>query len=320
MKIVALDSYAADFDGLTWDELERAGTLVRYPRTAPPELQERAAGATALIVNKVRVTAQVMDLLPELRYVGITATGTNNVDLAAAHERRIAVTNVPAYSTSSIAEMVFAFILAYSAKVQSYDQLVKAGEWERSPDFCVPRFPAFELQGKTLGIIGLGKIGQRVAEIADAFGMNLLIGKLPGRNYENKSAGPRVSLKELCRNSVFISLHCPLTNETEKLVDASFLAEMKGSAMLINTSRGGLIDEQALADALASGRIACAAADVASEEPPSPSNPLLKAPNLILTPHIGWSTKEARKRLVDETGKNFTAWMRGEMRNRVEGE
>lgn len=318
MKIVAPDSFAADFDGLRWEECERAGEFIRYPRSTPEELLERAAGATALIVNKVRITADVMDSLPELRYVGITATGTNNVDLAHARRKEIAVTNVPAYSTDSIAELVFSFILAHSSKVPPYDALVKNGEWEQAPDFCVPRYHAFELRGKTLGIIGRGRIGSRVAELAAAFGMTVLTGEVPGRTYAGEAHTSRVGLPELCAAADFVTLHCPLTPQTERMIDSSFLKLMKRTALLINTSRGGLVDEQALAAALASGQIGGAAVDVLSEEPPAASNALLRAPNITITPHIGWSTQEARVRLVTEVGRNLTAWMRGETRNRVE--
>ena len=315
MKIVALDTGVADFDGsIAWDDFEKSGKFSRYPRTAPEEVVGRSVAAEAVIVNKVQFMRPILEKLPLLRYIGITATGTNNVDLVCAGERGIAVTNVPAYSTESVTQLVFAFLLEMSCRVGDYQREVAAGEWVRSPDFCLAKFSTWELDGKTLGILGYGAIGKRVGEVAAAFGMRVLKAALPGRS----CGSDRLPLEPVLAQSDAVTLHCPLTAETRQLINERALALMKPTAVLINTGRGGLVDERALAAALHEKRIAGAAVDVLSSEPPAADNPLLSAPNVVITPHIAWTTQEARKRLISEAAKNLQAFLQGQRRNRVE--
>ncbi|MFN8391043.1 MAG: D-2-hydroxyacid dehydrogenase [Bdellovibrionota bacterium] len=314
MKIVALDSYTVDFDGLEWAGFAELGELTKYPRSAPSELEARAADADALLVNKFVLNREGLARLPKLRYVGVTATGYNNVDVAACKERSIAVTNVPDYSRDSVAQLVFAFILDHCCHVYEYGTLVRNGEWSTSPDFCVPRFEQRELAGMKLGILGYGSIGQAVAKIGRAFGMEILVGVLPGRAHQEG----RLSLSDVYREADVLSLHCPLTPATEGLIGESALREMKPGTLLINTSRGKLLDELAVSKALNEGRLRCACLDVLSTEPPSPDNPLLSAPRTTISPHIAWATRQARMRLLRETQLNLAAFLRGEPRARVD--
>lgn len=314
MKIIALDSYAVDYEGLTWDAVADLGDFRAYPRTPAEEVTARAKDADAILVNKIKLSDEVLKSLPRLRYIGVTATGTDNVDLSAAKQQNIAVSNVPAYSTDSVAELVFSFMLSLSRRIGEYDSAVHRSEWVTSRDFCLPLFPTFELAGKTLGILGYGTIGRRVADIAKAFNMELLIGALPGREYTDQ----RLGLEELFSRVDFLTLHCPLTPATEKLISTPLLKLMKASAIIINTSRGGVIDEPALAEALNLGHLAGAGIDVLSSEPPKANNPLLTAKNCLITPHVAWSTREARSRLMAEVAKNLKAFIEGNRRNRVE--
>lgn len=315
MKIVALDTYTLDHDGLTWSAFEALGDFQCYPRSHPSELLDRAAYADAILTNKFVLDHDAINSLRNLRYIGVTATGVNNVDIAAAQERDIVVTNVSSYSTWSTAQHTVSLLLELSCRVGEYSRLVATGAWSKSEDFCIPAFPTIELYDKTLGIIGFGEIGKRVAKIAEAFGMKILVAKMPGRTYHDETS--RVPLEQLLRCSDVVSLHCPLTPDTKHIIDTSSLQSMKPSAFLINTARGPLIDETALAAALKNDTIAGAAVDVLSEEPPRSTNPLLTAPRITITPHIAWLSREARCRLMHEAFMNLQAYCAGESRNVV---
>lgn len=317
MFIVVLDSFTADQGQDCWAELRSLGSVTIYPRTTPAELLPRAEVAEGLLTNKVLLDAPAIRALPRLRYIGITATGTNIVDLTACRERGIAVTNVPEYSTDSVAQLVFAMILHFTHDVGGHDARVRAGAWARSPDFSFCFRPLYELRDKVLTILGLGAIGRQVADIARAFGMQVMVAAVPGSTQEG-----RTPLNEALPQSDFVSLHCPLTERTRQLANRDFLALMKPGAVLINTGRGALLDEDALSAALASGALGGAGLDVLSEEPPRPEHPLLdpKAPwagRLLVTPHIGWATREARDRLVRAAVDNLAAFQRGERRHRI---
>ena len=318
MRIVILDSFPADQgDTQAWSELSGLGDVAIYPRTSGDELVARCAGADALLTNKVVVDSAVIAQLPDLKYIGVTATGTNVVSLDAAGERGIVVANVPAYSTASVAQLVFAYILHFASAVTLHDGAVKAGQWAGCRDFSFLSAPIHELAGKTLVTVGTGAIGSAVAAIGAAFGMRHIAAAAPG----SPTPG-RVPLEEALPQADYVSLHCPLTPQTQHLVNDAFLRQMKRTAYLINTGRGPLVDEAALAAALANGLIAGAAVDVLSQEPPSAGSLLLEAnapwaSRLIVTPHIGWATTEARARLIAETIENVRAFAAGKVRNRV---
>ncbi len=316
MKIVVLDGYTLNPGDLSWEELKALGSVTIYERTNTNEIVERAKGAEILLTNKVVIDRDIICNLPYLQYIGVMATGYNVVDIQAAKENNIIVTNIPAYSTTSVAQMVFAHILHISNRISEHSQLVKSGKWSSSKDFCFWKYQQIELAGKTMGIIGAGRIGLNTAKLALAFEMNVLINSRtpkPGIDMDVKF----VSKQELIKQSDFISLHCPLTEETNKMVDASFISLMKPEAILINTGRGPLIDEQALADALNNGRIAACGLDVLSTEPPSPDSPLLSAKNCFITPHIAWATNQARLRLMGILIRNMKAFLVGEPCNVV---
>jgi glycerate dehydrogenase len=317
MKIVFLDGYALNPGDLSWQPLEELGELTVYDRSAPDETVLRAAGAAVLMTNKVYLGADELSRLPQLRYIGISATGVNVVDLKAARAHDIAVTNVPAYSTASVAQHVFALLLELSNGVGHHAQRVAQGGWSDCPDFSFRETPQIELAGRTLGIVGFGDIGQAVARIAAGFGMQLLVhtrtpkpDDFPGIRF--------VDLETLLTKAEVVSLNCPLTPQTERMIDAGRLASMKREAVLINTGRGALIDETALAAALRDGVIAGAGLDVLSVEPPEHDNPLFSAPNCFITPHLAWATRAARQRLIAELAANLRAFGAGEQRNRVE--
>jgi glycerate dehydrogenase len=317
MFIVVLDSYTADHGQDCWSDLRSLGSASIYPRTSSVELQARAEVAEALLTNKVLLDARTIHALPRLRYIGITATGTNIVDLPACQERGIAVTNVPEYSTDSVAQLVFAMLLHFTQDVATHDARVRAGEWARSPDFTFCVRPLYELRDKVLTILGLGAIGRRVATVARAFGMRVITAAVPGSTLEG-----RTPLIDALPQSDFVTLHCPLTESTRHLANRDFLALMKPGSVLINTGRGALVDEEALIAALASGALGGAGLDVLSEEPPRGEHPLLdpRAPwagRLLVTPHIGWATREARARLVRTAIDNLAAFQRGEQRHRI---
>ncbi|MCL1909535.1 MAG: D-2-hydroxyacid dehydrogenase [Kiritimatiellaeota bacterium] len=306
MKIALLDSHTVSPDGdIDWSGFTSLGECTFYDRTPPALLLERAADADALIINKVVINAASIAALPKCRYIGFFATGMNNVDLDAARAAGITVRNVPAYSTPSVAQMVFAHILAFANRVESHSAGARSGKWSGASDFCYWDSPITELDGLTLGIIGYGAIGKAVATIARAFGMRVIVHTRTRPNDDVEF----VERDELFRRSDFISLHCPLTPETDKIINARALSLMKPNAVIINTGRGPLIDESALADALNSGRIAGAGLDVLSREPPPADNPLLSAKNCVITPHIAWASKAARTRLVATAANNLKEWI-----------
>ncbi|HOC55085.1 MAG TPA: D-2-hydroxyacid dehydrogenase [Verrucomicrobiota bacterium] len=315
-EIVVLDGFTLNPGDLDWNELQSLGHCVVYERTARAELLRRAIPADILLTNKTVLSGADLPNLPRLKYIGVLATGTNVVDLAAAHARGIPVTHVPAYGTQSVAQTTFALLLELAHHVGHHAQTVRAGRWTRSADFCYWDFPLLELEGLTIGIVGLGRIGRAVAHIAAAFGLKVLAcDPLAG-----VAAPPFVRVVELdslFRASDIVSLHCPLTSETAGLVNASRLALMKPTALLINTSRGPVVDEPALADALNSGRIAGAALDVLAVEPPPADNVLLGARNCIITPHLSWATRAARARLMKIAVGNVRSFLQGAPQNVV---
>ena len=314
MKIVILDGYSANPGDLSWKELEELGTLTVYDRTKSDETVARAADAEIVLTNKVILNSEVITQLPRLKYIGVLATGYNVVDIKAAHERGIVVTNVPAYSTESVAQMVFAHLLTVTNRTEHYAIQNRDGRWSSNPDFCYWDFPHMELAGKTFGVVGLGNIGLRVAQIAHAFGM-----KVKAMTSKVQSTLPvgieKVSLEELLATADVLSLHCPLTDSTRHMINAATLQQMKPSAILINTGRGPLVDDQAVADALAKGAIAAYCADVVTEEPPRPDNPLLQQPNAFITPHIAWASMEARVRLLKVAIDNVRSFLKGQPQN-----
>jgi len=308
MKIVILDSYGANPGDLSWDELKTMGILTVYDRTRPEDTVARAAGAEVLLTNKVILGRKEIEQLPRLRYIGVLATGYNVVDVGAAHERGIIVTNVPAYSTESVAQMVFAHLLTVTNRTEHYAMQNRAGRWSRNPDFCYWDTPLTELAGKTFGIVGLGNIGRRVAEIAHAFGMQ--VKALTSKSQEDLPATIRkAGLAELLATVDILSLHCPLTDDTRNMMNAETLRLMKPTAILINTGRGPLVNEADVAGALASGRLAAYCADVMAEEPPVAENPLLQQPNAYITPHVAWATREARIRLLQVAIDNVRSFV-----------
>jgi glycerate dehydrogenase len=315
MNIVVLDGFTLNPGDLSWDQLKSLGACQIYDRTPPDELLRRAAQAEIVLTNKAVLAAEHIRQLPQLKYIGVTATGTNIVDLAAARARGIPVTNVPAYGTRSVAQTTIALLLELTQHVGHHAQTVRASQWARSVDWCYWERPLIELDGLTLGIVGFGRIGQAVAELAAAFGMNVLV-----YNPSSKAAPPFVrfvELETLFRQSDVLSLHCPLTPQTQNLINAERLSWMKPTAFLLNTGRGPLIDEPALAAALNSGRIAGAALDVLSVEPPPANNPLLTAKNCIITPHLAWATRAARSRLLSVAVGNLRAFLSGKPLNVV---
>ncbi|CDB11057.1 glycerate dehydrogenase [Bacteroides sp. CAG:633] len=316
MKIVALDGYAANPGDLSWDELKALGECVIYDRTAPEEVLERAADAEVVLTNKVVITAEMMAALPQLKYIGVMATGYNIVDIDAARERGIIVTNIPSYSTDSVAQMVFAHILNIAQQVQHHSEAVHQGRWTSSKDFCFWDTPLIELRGKKLGIVGLGNTGYTTARIAIGFGMEVYA-------YTSKSSFQlppeikKMELDQLFSECDVISLHCLLTDKTRELVNAARLKLMKPTAILINTGRGQLVNEQDLADALNNGQIYAAGLDVLSQEPPKADNPLLTARNCYITPHIAWASAAARERLMGILLDNLKGYIEGKVINNV---
>jgi glycerate dehydrogenase len=316
MRIVLLDGFTAA-EGGSWPELAALGDVVLHPRSRPDEIASRCAGAQAVITNKAVLEGALIRALPDLAYIGLSATGTNAVDLPAARERGVAVTNVPGYSTESVAQLVFAYLLHFADDVAGHDAAVKAGGWAACADFSFTLRPLTELAGKTLVIVGLGAIGRAVARIARGFSMNVLAAAVPGR-----PAAERVPLGEALAQADFVTLHCPWTAKTDRLVDAGFLAQLRPGTIVINTSRGGLLDEGAVVDALASGRLGGLGVDVLGREPPPAEHRLTSASapwagRVVVTPHLAWATVEARARLRREVADNLAAFTRGEARNRL---
>jgi glycerate dehydrogenase len=317
MNIVVLDGYTLNPGDLSWDQLSSFGEVVFYDRTPFEKILQRAGGAEVLITNKTPLTEEIIKSLPDLKYIGVLATGYNNIDIAEAKRRNIIVTNVPDYSTMSVAQLAFALLLELCHHVQRYSDSVIGGKWAQSPDFTYLDFPLIELSGKTLGIVGFGNIGSKVADIASVLGMNIIAAT---RHQTDQSARKNfrwAEINKVLEQADFVSIHCPLLPETKGLINAGSLKRMKRSAFLLNTSRGPVIVEQDLADALNKGIIAGAAIDVLSIEPPAKDNPLFKAKNCLITPHIAWATKEARVRLMDIAVNNLTAFINGKPVNVV---
>ena len=315
MKIVILDAYAANPGDLSWDEFAALGDLTVYDRTAPEDVAARIGDAEVVFINKVRLTDDIFAACPNLKLVSILATGYNIVDLAAAKRRGITVCNVPGYSTRAVVQMTFALLLEICQQVGLHSGAVHTGRWQTCPDFCFWDRPLIELDGKTMGIVGYGAIGSAVGTVAQALGMKLLV---TARHERPVPEGARfVSLPELLAQSDVVSLHCPQTAENARMSDAGALAQMKDGAILLNTARGGLLDEQAVADALRSGKLLAAGMDVVSAEPIRADNPLLTAPNCFLTPHIAWAPLETRRRLQAISAENLRAFLAGKPQNVV---
>ena len=316
MKIVELDGYAANPGDLSYSAFEELGEFVVYPRTAPDEVVERAKDADIILVNKVIIDENVINSLPKLKYIGVMATGYNVVDLEAATRRGIVVTNIPAYSTASVAQMTFALILSITNRVDHYASKNRNGRWSYNQDFCYWDSPLHELMGKTIGIVGLGNIGMHVAAIAKDFGMDVFA--YTSKNSADLPAGiQKTTLDGLFAVSDVLTLHCPLTEKTKNMINADTLAKMRDGAILINTGRGPLVDEYAVAQALHEGKLAVYGADVMNEEPPSADNPLFAEPNAFITPHIAWATVEARSRLLEIAAGNIKAFLDGKPVNVV---
>ena len=315
-KIVILDGFTSDPSGLAWKPLEEIGGLTVYDRTKPDEIIRRAKEAEIVLTNKVKLGRQEIELLPKLRYIGVLATGYNVVDVEAAFEHDIIVTNVPAYSTDSVAQLVFSHLLTVTNRTEHYAMLNRAGKWTTTPDFCYWDTQLTELAGKTFGIVGLGNIGQRVATIARAFGMNVVAHTSKSADELPPYIGKR-TMEELLAESDVLSLHCPLTSGTRHLINRQTLSLMKPSAILVNTGRGPLVNSQDVADALNAGRLRAFCADVLPEEPPMASEPLLHCENAFVTPHIGWASDEARTRLIRIAINNVRAFIEGMPQNVV---
>ena len=316
MKIVVLDGYCLNPGDLSWEDMGSLGDLQVYDRTSPSELLERAEGAEVLITNKTLISDKDMDALPDLKYIGVLATGYNVVDVEAAKKKGIVVTNIPAYSTHSVAQMVFAHILNITQRVEHYACLNRQGKWSDSADFSYWDTELIELDGKWMGIVGYGNIGQAAARIALAFGMKVAVFTSKPQS-DLPECIIKMDLDQLFSTCDVVSLHCPLTPSTKEMVNAKRLNLMKPNAILINTGRGPLVNEQDLADALNEGRIMAAGIDVLSIEPADPSNPLLSARNCFITPHIAWATKEARTRLMQIAVSNLKEFLNGNVVNNV---
>ena len=316
LRICVVDGYTLNPGDLSWDELSKLGQCIIYERTKQDELIGRLKGAEIVVTNKVVLDASVIKQLPDLKCIIVSATGYNVVDVDAARKRNIPVCNIPAYSSDSVAQMVFAHILNLTQHVAYHNETVKKDRWVNSADFAYWEKPLIELAGMKLGIIGYGRIGKKVAEIGQSFGMNILV-NTPGQLKNLLPWFQQVDLKTVFSESDILSLHCPLTDQTYHLVNKDRLGLMKRSAILINTGRGQLIDEQALADALNKNLLAAAGLDVLSVEPPEKSNPLLGAKNCIITPHIAWATQAARQRLMHVVAENVNAFIKGTPQNVV---
>lgn len=322
MKIVVLDGQALNPGDLSWQGLADLGELQVYPRTPEEKIKARAQGAEVLLTNKTPLTAETIADLPDLKYIGVLATGYNVIDIKAAAEKRIVVTNVPAYGTDAVAQFVFALLLELAHHVGEHNHAVKDGAWQRADDFCFWNYPLVELQDKVIGLIGYGRIGQRTAELARAFKMKIVA---YDRSAEQKKADPKIntanikflSLTDLYKTSDIISLHCPLTETTRDMINRQSIAQMKEGVIIINTARGELINETDLAAALESGQVSGAAVDVLAAEPPNSNNPLLNSENTIITPHIAWASHESRQRLLKTVVANLTAFLAGNPINQI---
>ena len=302
MKITVLDAYSINPGDLSWDSVAAFGDFTAYDRTDSSEIPARIKDCEAFFVSKCKITREIMEAAPKLRFIGVTATGYDNVDLKAAEDLGIAVCHVPAYSTEAVAQHVFALILELTNRVGSYNSAVQEGAWYKSPDFTFIRQPLTLLSGKSLGIIGYGNIGKRVAQIGKAFGMEIRI-------YSQD--------KESCVSSDFLTLHCPLTEENRGFINREFISSMKDGAVLINTARGGLVNEEDLTDSLKSGKLSAAALDVISSEPPCEPHALIGLENCILTPHIAWMPRETRQKVIDICTANLKSFLDGGSLNRI---
>ncbi len=321
MRIVILDGYGENPGDLSWEGFERLGELTVYDRTphtgGNSEILRRAKGAEIVITNKTPLTRETIEaLLPELRYIGLLSTGYNIADIGAAREYGVPVCNIPSYSTEAVAQFTIALLLELCHHIGHHSDEVRRGRWSANADFCFWDTPLIELQGKTFGIVGFGRIGQAVAKIAAALGMRVIAYSPSKKDCPYAEQAP---LDEVIAQSDVISLHCPLFEQTERLVNAESISRMRDGVIILNTARGPLIDEQALADALASGKVAGAGLDVLCEEPPRSGSPLLTAPNCIITPHIAWASKECRVRLMDIAVDNLRSFLAGETKNSVNG-
>lgn len=322
MQIVVLDAYALNPGDLSWEEIKKLGDVEIYERTPEEKILDRAQGAEILLTNKTPLNREIIEALPELEYIGVLATGYNVVDVEAAAENEVVVTNVPSYGTNAVAQFVLALLLEVCHHVGEHNRAVKSGDWTEADDFCFWNYPLKELKGKTIGIIGFGSIGQRTAELAAAFGMKVIV---YDRSPEKKKSDQAVKtdgvefvdLMELYRSSDVISLHCPLTAETEGMINKASIEQMQEGVIIINTARGGLIVEAELAAALEAGKVKAAAVDVLSTEPPAASNPLLNSDKTIVTPHIAWASREARQRLMEAVVKNLKAYLNGDVIDQV---
>ncbi len=317
MKIVVLDGHTMNPGDLDWAPLKELGTCLIHPRTEVDDIVVRAHDAEMILTNKTVLSAATLALLPKLKYIGILATGVNVVDLEAAAKGGVIVTNVPGYSTNAVAQMVFALLLEMTQHVGLHAEMVRQGDWASCDDFSFTALPLLELAGKTIGIVGYGQIGQQVARIATAFGMEVLLQTAHPEKYRHEAVSEFVDIDKLFSDADIISLNCPLTAETENLVNTARLARIKQGALLINTGRGQLIDEQAVAEALEDGYLGGYATDVLAQEPPMADNPLFAAPNCIITPHIAWATIAARQRLLDTVIANIAAFQSGKPQNQV---
>lgn len=316
MKIVVLDAYTLNPGERRWEELEELGEVVVHDRTAQLDVVRRAKDAEVVLTNKTILDGFILNLLPKLKYIGVLATGYNVVDLDVARQRGIVVTNIPAYSTQSVAQMAITHLLNITQRVAHYAHEVHNGVWSAQPDFCYWNTPLIELAGKKIGIVGFGNTGQATAQIAEALGMEVWVyTSKPKKSLPKKYQ--KVTLNELFSACDVVSLHCPLTAENKEMVNSFRLSLMKQGAILINTSRGGLIDEKALEQALLSGKLLGAGLDVLSSEPVPNGNPLLKLKNCFITPHIAWATRESRMRLMNQAVENLKAWMEGRTINNV---
>ena len=313
MKITILDGNALNPGDLSWKPIEELGSLTIYPRTDKEDVAARIGNSEAILLNKVNITEEILCRCPSLKYVGVQATGYNVVDLEACLRHNVTVTNVPEYSTAGVAQLVFAFINEFACHTQMHSDSVMNGDWTKSLDFCYWKKPLIELEGKTIGIFGYGNIGKRVARIAEAYGMNVIAcTRTPKKEIKNP-----VDLDTLFNQSDFLTLHTPLTPDTKYIVNAKNISLMKSSAYIINTARGLLVNENDIASALKTGRIAGYAADVVSEEPMRSDNPLLNCPNCIITPHIAWAATETRQRLLNIVAENLKCFISGKPQNVV---
>lgn len=310
MKIVILDAFAANPGDLSWDFLNKFGEVTVYDRTEEKDIVSRAEGAEIVIINKTVMSRATIEALPELKLIAILATGYNVVDTAACDDKGVLVANIPSYSVSAVAQQTFAFILEFANRIGAHSASVTSGDWAGNPDFSYQVAPLKELLGKTIGIIGFGRIGRRVAELAKAFEMRVIANTAHPEKYKD-SGVEFMSLDDMLPLCDFVTIHCPMTPATDKLVNREFISKMKDGAFLVNTSRGGEVNEDDLAQALNSGKLAGAGVDVLSTEPPKADNPLLKTENIFITPHIAWASFETRQRLMGILEENIASFVKG---------